>query len=239
MPISKKCIIIPEHEKTSSAGNKFTVSEHVRCFEKKLTDAEKAKLEDVRKALTESLTEGGTDSIEAFTAAIRAEEPANTEVLRSLESEFSKLDGLEYRLKSESSTNRKVKKELLDNFWTQEELLEFNLNDINRYTYVVDEVKYWSEVDRISEALTKAGYKNFKFKDYWSGDQYKGLNTNFFTPDGGKLELQFHTPASIGVKPASHEIYERIRKIGTSKEEKAKLQKEIIALWADVTPPTR
>lgn len=31
--ISKRCTIIPEHEKTSQAGNKFTVREHIRCFD--------------------------------------------------------------------------------------------------------------------------------------------------------------------------------------------------------------
>ena len=50
-------------------------------------------------------------------------------------------------------------------------------------------------------------------KNHWLDDpQYKGVNSRWKTPDGGRFELQFHTPESFYAKEQlTHRSYERLR----------------------------
>jgi hypothetical protein len=84
--------------------------------------------------------------------------------------------------------------------------------DTIRYTFQYRESQYtrgvWTDIDR----LKGEGFKLHKLKNYWSDDQYKGINSTWTEPDTGqRFEVQFHTRISFEAKQLTHTAYERIR----------------------------
>ncbi len=56
------------------------------------------------------------------------------------------------------------------------------------------------------------GFRLDKLKNYWSDDQYKGINSQWIEPrTGQRFELQFHTSISFEAKQITHPAYERLR----------------------------
>ena len=58
--------------------------------------------------------------------------------------------------------------------------------------------------------LSLAGYQMTYSKNHWLDDpQYKGINSRWETPDGGRFELQFHTQESFYAKEVlTHRSYD-------------------------------
>ncbi len=84
--------------------------------------------------------------------------------------------------------------------------------DAIRYTFGYNEARYtqgvWADIARISEQ----GFKLEILKNYWSDDQYKGINSQWIDPDTGqRFEVQFHTRISFEAKQITHPAYERLR----------------------------
>ena len=66
----------------------------------------------------------------------------------------------------------------------------------------------WMDIERLKDQ----GFKLEKLKNSWSGDQYKGINSQWIEPDTGqRFEVQFHTHISFEAKQLTHPAYERIR----------------------------
>ena len=62
------------------------------------------------------------------------------------------------------------------------------------------------------ERLKEIGFEEIKLKNLWSDEQYKGINSQWRRPETGlRIEVQFHTPASLEAKELTHKAYERIR----------------------------
>jgi hypothetical protein len=60
--------------------------------------------------------------------------------------------------------------------------------------------------------LKDQGFELDKLKNYWSADQYKGVNSQWIEPDTGqRFEVQFHTRISFEAKQITHGAYERLR----------------------------
>jgi hypothetical protein len=56
------------------------------------------------------------------------------------------------------------------------------------------------------------GFDLDKLKNSWSGDQYKGLNSQWIDPESGqRFEVQFHTRIGFEAKQLTHDAYERLR----------------------------
>ena len=84
--------------------------------------------------------------------------------------------------------------------------------DAIRYTFQYRESRYTQGVWTDIECLKGEGFKLDKLKNYWSDDQYKGINSTWIEPDTGqRLEVQFHTRISFEAKQLTHTAYERIR----------------------------
>ena len=55
--------------------------------------------------------------------------------------------------------------------------------------------------------------------------EYKGVNSRWRTPEGGRFELQFHTPESLDAKEnRTHRAYERLRSPETARAEQRALR---------------
>lgn len=86
------------------------------------------------------------------------------------------------------------------------------LPDGIRYTFQYDEARYTKGVQADIARLKEQGFQLEKLKNYWSDDQYKGINSQWIEPGTGqRFEVQFHTRISFEAKQITHGAYERLR----------------------------
>ena len=84
--------------------------------------------------------------------------------------------------------------------------------DAIRYTLQYRDARYtqgvWADITRMKEQ----GFELHKVKNSWSGDQYKGVNSQWIEPDSGqRFEVQFHTRISYEAKQLTHDAYDEVR----------------------------
>jgi hypothetical protein len=111
--------------------------------------------------------------------------------------------------------------------------LTAKIHDGIRYTFVFED-RFYSEGVRDAESrLTNKGYHLVWRKPSWSGEEYKGINSQWRDVGSGQLfEVQFHTPASWDAKQRTHDSYEKIENPATTPEERTRLrayQREVAA----------
>ncbi|TWP28388.1 hypothetical protein ETU08_09085 [Apibacter muscae] len=124
-------------------------------------------------------------------------------LIKLAEENEGKMEGLDFRLKSIESLTRKL----------QTDGLNAEMKDVLRYTTIFENSKLTSRTKTMLDALKQNGYKEVAIKNtFKDGAIYKGINTNFETPNGQVFELQFHTPESFNVKQnINHILYEEAR----------------------------
>jgi hypothetical protein len=94
-----------------------------------------------------------------------------------------------------------------------------------RFSFEYSPDRYADGVLADVEHLKGIGFEELKLKNLWSDEQYKGINSQWRRPDTGlRIEVQFHTPASLEAKELTHKAYERIRNPGTSPAERDELE---------------
>ncbi len=145
-----------------------------------------------------------------------------TSDLSSIANEIgTKLEGLDFRMKSLSSLTRKISNEP-----------EAKMRDVLRYTNVSDSENTVKDFNRCVDKFEGRGYNISAVKNYWNNpdNPYNGINANFITSDNYEFELQFHTPESFELKNGKlHELYEKFR-VSDSADEKASLTNEMFKL---------
>ena len=108
-----------------------------------------------------------------------------------------------------------------------------------RFTFMYSPDRYADGVLADVERLKEIGLEEVKLKNLWSDEQYKGINSQWRRSETGlRIEVQFHTPASLEAKELTHKAYERIRSTDTSPTERNELeafQRRVNALLD--TPP--
>ena len=149
---------------------------------------------------------------ECYRIAKREEEKISP-TLRAVESQDPdrRLVGFEHRLKGHDSIKEKVYNGIKLLKHSPEEAVSL-VPDTIRYTFQYRESRYTQGVLTDIERMESEGFKLHKLKNYWSDDQYKGINSTWIEPDTGqRLEVQFHTRISFEAKQLTHTAYERIR----------------------------
>lgn len=133
--------------------------------------------------------------------------------LREVESQdpTRKLVGFEDRLKDRD----RIKEKLYDDIdflrRSPREAISL-LPDAIRYTFQYDKARYTKGVQADIVRMREQGFVLEKLKNYWSDDQYKGINSQWIEPGTGqRFELQFHTRISFEAKQITHGAYERLR----------------------------
>ena len=109
------------------------------------------------------------------------------------------LGTLEHRIKSQDSLTRKILSDSHIKGISLEEAAE-GIGDSLRYTMIVSEENYANVANKSLQQLQESGYTVNKIKNYWGDDIYQGVNVSLTTPDGVKMELQFHTEDSFYTK---------------------------------------
>jgi hypothetical protein len=141
------------------------------------------------------------------------EEERISPALRAIESQDPdrRLVGFEHRLKGRDRIKEKVYDKMEEFHYSAEEAMSL-VSDTIRYTFQYRESRYtqgvWTDIER----LKGEGFELRTLKNSWSGEEYKGINSQWIEPDTGqRFEVQFHTRISFEAKQLTHDAYERIR----------------------------
>jgi len=136
-----------------------------------------------------------------------------TPALRAIESQDPDrhLVGFDRRLKDHDRIKEKVYDKMEEFSYSAEEALSV-VSDTIRYTFQYREARYtqgvWADLERLKEK----GFELHMLKNSWSGEEYKGINSQWIEPDTGqRFEVQFHTRISFEAKQLTHDAYERLR----------------------------
>jgi hypothetical protein len=116
-----------------------------------------------------------------------------------------------FALKSPDRFKEKLAK-LIDRYPDQPpDRLASAIHDGIRYTLVFPAEEYVSGVADATQKLKDAGYDLRLRKPSWDADDYRGVNSRWWDPEGKVLfEVQFHTPESWEAKQRTHDIYEKL-----------------------------
>ena len=136
------------------------------------------------------------------------------------------LAGLENMLKGEDRVKEKISDVLLvQSDLTVRQALE-KVPDAVRFTLTYSTEHYAEGVLADVDRLKADGFELIKLKNLWTGDQYKGINSQWRRPETGlRFEVQFHTPESLEAKELTHKAYERLRRTETTQIERDELEK--------------
>ena len=129
-----------------------------------------------------------------------------------------------YRLKGKGSSARKILTYQEKFNLANPTLAAERLSDSLRYTFIIDDANYVAGIRKTMEKFADLGYRNGKFDAAWfTRPDYKGVNINLVTPQGVKMELQFHTSQSFNVKQIlNHPLYEEYRTLTKAQKKGAK-----------------
>jgi hypothetical protein len=175
----------------------------------------------------------------AMRARVRAEE-REPQVTRDMQQAAQRtggtLEGLQYRLKEQSSISRKIEVKMPE-YEGDPSATAANLSDTIRFTMTYPTGRYASGVRRTISDLEHQGYE-LRTKNYWKpGDAYQGVNVAMRTPDNFPVELQFHTPESLDAKERMHGLYEQFRELGIDPKRKRELWEQMVAVANTIPVP--
>lgn len=188
---------------------------------------------------------GGSSKMTAKKAANQvatkavAAEPVITQQMQDLAAaNGGQMIGLDFRLKTEESLERKIADKARDEFGGDYEAAAADIGDSVRYTMELNPNNYGNGVRSTIDSLNEQGYQT-RVKNYWQeGNIYKGVNATITSPDGQKFELQFHTRDSFNLKETfNHKLYEEHRLSTTSAARKFELEQQMANNWLSVSTP--
>lgn len=149
--------------------------------------------------------------------------------------------GLEHRLKSRRSIERKIHKDAVEKGVSEAEASK-GIRDAVRYTGILSDENYTHTYNQIKRDLANRGYREIRCRNYF--DQYrkgkvkhKSVQSIFETRDGYPFEIQFHTKGSQKAKNDKLPLYEEARKIETTADRKRELERMMVELAEKVKDP--
>ena len=147
------------------------------------------------------------------------------------------LIGFEHRLKGRDRIKEKVSGMRKESNFSPEQAVSL-VPDAIRYTFQYREARYTQGVQADIARLQDHGLELQKLKNSWSGEQYKGINSQWIEPDSGlRFEVQFHTRISFEAKQLTHGAYERLRSQQADKFEDLVLEAFQKKVTAEVPVP--
>jgi hypothetical protein len=121
------------------------------------------------------------------------------------------LTGFDNRLKGRDRIKEKVHDTIQERDRSPEDAVSL-VPDTIRYTFEYRDSHYtqgvWADIGRLKDQ----GFELHKLRNSWSGDQYKGINSQWIEAETGqRFEVQFHTSISFEAKQLTHDAYKRLR----------------------------
>jgi hypothetical protein len=161
-------------------------------------------------------------------AGMRRPEQSITKALKQIESDNTDgaaLVGLEHNLKGTERLKEKIADKIAKKPGSTVADTAATIWDAVRYTFQIPIGRYVDGYLDLEDRMTQAGFHLAERENRWIGNvEYKGVNTHWMAPDGGKFELQVHTPESFHAKEEmTHDAYERLRTPGVTRAERYEL----------------
>lgn len=171
-------------------------------------------------------------------AAKRAESHATKSLIEAIRAGSGHLEGLDFRFKGKESLKRKIADKSAKKGVSREEYAR-QITDALRYTSISNDESFTADFYTTKKELEQRGYVMVEITNtIWDEDKpYRGINTLIQSPNGYIFELQFHTPNSIEIKEINHKLYEEQRLATTTKEEKIKLNRQMIENAKSIKTP--
>ncbi|PSL05395.1 hypothetical protein CLV30_104265 [Haloactinopolyspora alba] len=123
------------------------------------------------------------------------------------------LEGLEHRLKRADSLKRKIATDADSPFGVGVSHELASISDSVRYTLCFPTAAYVVGVRHALDIMPEVGFELIKFKNYWGGSGYQGINSVWWDVAAAlTFEVQFHTHESFEAKVTTHHDYEMWRR---------------------------
>ena len=176
-----------------------------------------------------------------FKEAKRVEPKITKDVKTASNIAGSKMYGLEHRLKTKESIQRKIETDSKEKKISESKAAS-NIKDAVRYTTISKDNDFVSNYNTIKNALETIGYKEIRCKNYFQlykegKVKHKSVQSIYEDPNGYKFEIQFQTPSSQLAKDKKIPIYEERRKPGIEKDRAIELEKMMDDLAKEVKEP--
>ena len=176
-----------------------------------------------------------------YQTAKKKEPKITKDVQESLKRAGAKPYGLQHRIKTIDSIERKILKDMQDE-GLEADYAAKKMKDAVRYTSIANDNNFVKSYNDFKDEMHQKGYdevrcKNF-FEDYKAGKvKHKSVQSVFQDKDGYEFEVQFQTPSSQRAKDLKLPIYEERRKVGISEERAAELEQKMVELAEQVPYP--
>lgn len=188
------------------------------------------------------LRPGKNAEAEAAIESLQKFEPTVTELMQTIEQDNQyggHLVGLDQRRKGADRLKEKIAEKLDLGLGASPSEVASDIHDAVRYTFCFDADHYVDGHDNVVAQLEARGFTQAYSRNHWlDGKQYKGINSQWRTSDGGWFELQFHTTESFYAKETlTHPAYKRLRSPGTDWAERLELESFQQLVCGVVTEP--
>jgi hypothetical protein len=148
------------------------------------------------------------------------------------------LVGFGNRLKDRDRVKDKVAESLALKGRTVAEAMQL-IPDAIRYAFQYHEAHYGRHLQGDVALTEQQGFELVRLRNFWPGDQYKGVSSLWRAPAGGQLfEVQFHTEVSYHAMMFTAEhSYARLRSARTCAREEIELEAFQREVYAHVPVP--
>lgn len=175
--------------------------------------------------------------------AKRNEPGISRDVFRAVSLTDGKMYGLEHKLKSRKSIERKIRTDSIEK-GVSESKAASSIKDSVRYTVVSKDKSFTSNYEKIKSSLENNNYREVRCRNYWSLykqglAKHKSVQSVFESPNGYIFEIQFQTPSSQSAKDRKTPLYEEARRVETSRSRKRELERQMDELAKTVKTPSR
>lgn len=176
-----------------------------------------------------------------FQDARKRSERITNDVQSAAKKSGGKLYGLENKLKTSDSIERKLTKKMTEDEISLTDAAN-RIKDAVRYTVIAPTDEYVKMYNDFRDQLSAKGYRETNCKNYFSlfnkGEvKHKAVQSNFMTDDGYEFEVQFHTPESQDAKNKKIPLYNERRSLGISESRKRELENQMEKLAQNVPDP--
>lgn len=173
--------------------------------------------------------------------ALTKEPKITKDVTSAIKQSGSDSYGLEHRLKTKESIQRKIDTDSEEKRITTDDAAK-GIKDAVRYTAVSNTNNFVNSYFKIKRELEKKGYSEVRCRNYFEmylkGEvKHKSVQSVFEDKDGYLFEIQFQTPESQQAKDLKTPIYEERRKPGLSSQRKKELELQMTNLMDPVPIP--
>lgn len=163
--------------------------------------------------------------------AKRVEPQITRDISRSAKSCGFEQYGLEHRLKTKESIQRKIETDSLEKGLSEYQAAE-DIKDAVRYTLIASNDTFVQSYNNFKSIFSALGYSEIRCKNYFvlykqKKVKHKSVQSVFTTSDGYRFEIQFHTPNSQSAKDKKIPLYEERRKPGLTDQRKRELEKQM------------